>query len=79
MIPGDQSEQKKPLLTREQLRYELNMRGFPMSSSYFNKICLPSVNAGPPVCKQWGKRPLYSLEEGIAWAEARCTKPATAA
>lgn len=79
MIPGDQSEQKKPLLTREQLRYELNSRGYPMSASYFNKICLPSVNEGPPVSKQWGKRPLYDLEAGLAWAERRCKSPATAA
>jgi hypothetical protein len=66
---------KSPLLTREQLRQRLNASGYPITASYFNKICLPSVNAGPPVAKQWGKRPLYDLESGLAWAEAKCTAP----
>src|ERR1700722_20202349 len=26
----------------------------------------------PPVAKWWGKRPLYRLDEGLAWAESRC-------
>jgi hypothetical protein len=59
-------------LTREQLRVKLNELGYPLTQSYFNKLCLPSVNAGPPVSKWWGKRPLYTLDDGIAWAEARC-------
>jgi len=62
-----------PLLTREQLCQRLNERGYPITASYFNKVCSPSVNAGPPVAKYWGKRPLYHLEAGLAWAEARCT------
>jgi hypothetical protein len=71
-------EVRKPFLTREQLRYELNARGYVISASYFNKICLPKINKGPPVAKLWGKRPLYELEAGIAWAEGRC-KPASSA
>ena len=70
------TETKAPLLTREQLRERLNAHGFPISASYFNKVCLPSVGGGPPVAKQWGKRPLYSLDAALAWAEARCTGPA---
>lgn len=77
MILSNQSEEKKRLLTREQLRNELNARGYPMSASYFSKMCLPSRQEGPPVAKQWGKRPLYVLEDGLAWAENRC-KPAPA-
>ena len=64
-----------PLLTREQVRQRLNDRGFPLTASYFNKICLPSRNAGPPIAKWWGKRPLYSLDAAFAWAESRCTPP----
>jgi hypothetical protein len=64
-----------PFLTRDQLRQRLNECGYVISRSYFNKICLPSRNAGPPAAKQWGKRPLYRLADGIAWAEARCTEP----
>jgi hypothetical protein len=79
MIPNNQNEARKPLLTREQLRLRLNERGYVISASYFNKICLPSVNEGPPPAKQWGKRPLYDLDAGLAWAEGRCKTPATTA
>ncbi len=58
-------------LTREQLRLELNSRGYPITASYWSKINLPSVNAGPPVAKWFGKRPLYLLHEALTWAEAR--------
>jgi hypothetical protein len=63
----------KPKLTREQLRVKLNELGYPLTKSYFDKLCLPSVNAGPPVAMWWGKRPLYELDGGIAWAESRCS------
>ena len=62
-----------PLLTRESLRQELAKRGYPISLSYWNKINLPSVNAGPPVAKWFGKRPLHRLDDAIAWAESRCS------
>jgi hypothetical protein len=61
-----------PLLTREPLRQELAKRGFKVSKSYWNKINLPYVNAGPPVAKWWGKRPLHDLDAALAWAESRC-------
>jgi hypothetical protein len=60
------------LLTREQLRQRLNAAGYPISASYFNKVCLPSVGGGPPIAKQWGKRPLYKLDDALTWAEQRC-------
>jgi hypothetical protein len=59
-------------LTREQLRERLNALGYPLTATYFHKICLPSRNAGPPISKWWGRRPLYKLDDGLAWAEARC-------
>lgn len=61
------------LLTRDQVRELLNQSGYPLTASYFNKICLPSRNAGPPIAKWWGKRPLYKRTDALAWAEARCT------
>jgi hypothetical protein len=79
MNPNNQDEARAPLLTREQLRHELNARGYPLSASYFAKLCLPSKGGGPPVDRKFGKRPLYRLEDGIAWAESRCCRPATAA
>jgi hypothetical protein len=66
------TENIAPLLTREQLRLKLNELGYPLTDSYFRKICLPTFSAGPPVAKWWGKRPLYRLDEGLAWAESRC-------
>ncbi|WP_368507888.1 hypothetical protein [Bradyrhizobium lupini] len=60
------------LFTREQLRLRLNERGFPLTRSYWSKLNLPSVNAGPPVAKWFGRRPLYKLEDALAWAESRC-------
>lgn len=59
-------------LTREQVRQRLNERGYPLKASYFNKLCLPSRNTGPPVAKWWGKSPLYRLEDALAWAESKC-------
>ena len=59
-------------LTRDQLLTRLNECGYPIKASYFNKICLPSRNAGPPAAKLFGKRPLYKLDDAIAWAESRC-------
>ena len=59
------------LLTREQLLQHLNDRGYPVTASYLNKACLPSINAGPPVAKYWGRRPLYHLDAALAWAEVR--------
>jgi hypothetical protein len=75
----DAEDMKTALLTRQQLHHELNERGYPISLAYLNRLCLPSRNQGPPATKQWGRRPLYDLAAGIAWAEARCTTPATAA
>lgn len=68
-----------PLLTREQLRQRLNDRGFVISAGYFNRLCIPSRNQGPPVAKWWGSRPLYELDAGLAWAGQRCRKPASTA
>jgi hypothetical protein len=65
------TDQTAPLFTREQLRLKFNELGYPLTASYFQKICLPSVNAGPPVAKWWGRRPLYHLEGALAWAESR--------
>jgi hypothetical protein len=62
-----------PLLTRESLRQELAKRGYPISLSYWNKLNLPSINAGPPVAKWFGKRPLYSISDALAWCESRCS------
>lgn len=71
---SDQSEQR-PLMTRRRTWEFINSHGFPMTEAYFNKICLPSRNAGPPAAKLWGSgprpRPLYDADQVLAWCEAR--------
>jgi hypothetical protein len=62
----------KPLMTRKQALAYLHSLGFPMAEAYFNKLCLPSRNSGPPVAKQWGPRPLYDADQVLSWIEARC-------
>ena len=37
------------ILDRKQLLACLNENGFPIKRTYLNRICLPSVNLGPPV------------------------------
>jgi hypothetical protein len=55
--------------TRAELGAELRKLGFPISDSKLHKMCTPSVNQGPPIAGWWGRRPLYDLDPGIAWAE----------
>jgi hypothetical protein len=61
----------KPRLTRKQLGEHLRKLGCPIGNSTLVKLCAPSIGQGPPACAWWGNRPLYDLEDGIAWAEAR--------
>lgn len=61
----------KPLMTRNQAFEFLISLGFPITEGYFNKICLPSRNGGPPVAKLWGRRPLYDADQVLAWAQAK--------
>jgi hypothetical protein len=69
----NQRHPSKPLMTRKQALAFLLEHGFPITEAYFNKLCLPSRNAGPPVAKLWGGgRPLYHADKVLAWAEARC-------
>jgi hypothetical protein len=66
-----------PRLTRRQLAEELRKRGYPIGNSTLVKLCQPSIGEGPPVAAYWGKRPLYDLAQGVAWAEGRL-RPAEA-
>jgi hypothetical protein len=61
----------KPRLTRKQLGEQLRELGYPIGNSTLVKLCSPSVGAGPPPCARWGRRPLYDLDDAVAWAEAR--------
>jgi hypothetical protein len=56
--------------TRAELVEKLNEHGYPISKAKMDKMCAPSIGQGPPVNSWWGPRPLYDLDEAIAWAEA---------
>src|SRR5215471_3525874 len=58
-------------LTREQVAVYLSMSGFPITLSTLEKLCAPAIGDGPPVEMWWGRRPLYSPEQCLAWARAR--------
>jgi hypothetical protein len=55
---------------RNQLGAKLRELGYPISDNKLIKMCAPSVNQGPPIDGYWGRRPLYTLEAGIDWAES---------
>lgn len=63
-----------PRMTRPQLLEFLRAHGYPISRTYFNQLCLPSVGAGPPVAGYFCERALYEPAEALAWAEARIKK-----
>jgi hypothetical protein len=60
-----------PRLTRAQLGESLRGLGYPIGNSTLVKLCAPSIGQGPPVCAWWGNRPLYNLDDAVAWAESR--------
>jgi hypothetical protein len=64
--------QTPPRLTRQQLGEFLRGHGYPIGNSTLVKLCVPSINEGPPVSAFWGNRPLYDPDAALAWAEARC-------
>lgn len=59
------------LLTRRQLAEFLTQAGFPTAYSTLNKYCSPAINTGPPVEAYWGRIPLHSPSQALAWARAR--------
>jgi hypothetical protein len=62
-------------LTRKELIIYLREQGYPIGDSTFEKLCMPTVNEGPPVDAWWGRRPLYDPDEALAWAERRTRQP----
>ena len=67
----------EPKMTQKQTYLFLtNELKLPIKETYFNWLCLPSRNAGPPVALRWGSRKMYSPAEVKEWAKARCQIPA---
>jgi hypothetical protein len=62
--------------TRMQLALRLQQEGFPVTTNSMNRLCAPAVNKGPKPAAMWGRVHLYTLDEGMRWAEARLTRPA---
>jgi hypothetical protein len=64
-------------MTRGQLAAFLRRNGIPIGDSTLDKLCMPTVNEGPPVAAWWGRRPLYDPADALAWAEARMRRGRT--
>jgi hypothetical protein len=58
-------------MTRRQIAKYLREHGVPVGDSTLDKLCMPTVNEGPPVAVWWGRRPLYDPADALAWAEGR--------
>jgi hypothetical protein len=62
---------RKTRMTRKELAEYLRQEGIPLSDSTLNKLCMSTVNEGPPVEAWWGRRPLYDPGKALVWAEGR--------
>jgi hypothetical protein len=72
MIAAQPETTGKRFGTRAQLATYLTDRGFPISRSKLNKLCMPSANEGPQPAYWWARRPIYDLDAALEWARARC-------
>jgi hypothetical protein len=60
------------LVLREELRKAIkDDTGLDIPRGTMDQWCSPSRGEGPPVKGYLGRRPLYSVKEGIAWALSR--------
>lgn len=59
---------------REAVKF-LNDRGYRMTLSVFEKLCMPSLNQGPPSAGRWGNREVYRPDDLLAWARKRVRRP----
>jgi hypothetical protein len=66
-------------MTRSQLGDFLRGRGFHIGESTLDKLCAPGRGEGPPIAKYWGKRPLYTADDGLTWARSRTRDPQSVA
>jgi hypothetical protein len=68
-VANDLRNSTAEFVPRPQLAERLTAAGFPISNSRLSKICAPSSGiSGPPVAYWLGRRPIYNVEEAIAWA-----------
>jgi hypothetical protein len=70
---------QQEFMTRSQLGDFLRGRGFPIGESTLDKLCAPGRGEGPPIAKYWGKRPLYTADDGLTWARSRTRDPQSVA
>jgi hypothetical protein len=58
-------------LTRRQLAEFLTARGYPISLSTLEKLCMTSCGEGPPAAGYWGRCALHDPAKALAWAKKR--------
>ena len=68
MIPDN----PEALLTRDALAVALTASGFPVSAA---TLASKATRGGGPPFSKFGGRPLYQWGSGLAWAQARLSKP----
>jgi hypothetical protein len=67
---SSEAEPADALLTRREVaRFITEELGYPIAFSTLTKQC--AIGEGPPVARQWGRRPLYSQQGIKNWVEAR--------
>lgn len=63
---------RSPFLRRGELARALSERGFPVSKATLETM---ATRGGGPPFRRFGRAVVYSLEDGLAWAEGRMSAP----
>jgi hypothetical protein len=66
-----------PLLTIKQGAPFLTDGGFPITTRYLSKLCCPGSGEGPVPATSFGGKVLFTPQELLRWARARCKPPLT--
>lgn len=68
------AEKNEPFLTRQAAADALTASGFPTTKKTLDTL---ASRGGGPVYRLWGKKPLYTLDDLLKWAESRMSGPVT--
>jgi hypothetical protein len=71
MQVSSKSGHRDRLLTRPELAEYLSANNYPTSLGTLNRLCAPSVGAGPPPEGCWAGKAFYDPARALAWARRR--------
>lgn len=69
---SDRFSNHKFLNRKEASRFLAEVRGLPVAPQTLAKF---AVNGGGPIFRKFGRRPVYSVDDLNAWADARLGPP----